>query len=301
MALELGLTLFEIRSLLAADLVVWGNPPAQEPKRLSSFESADWGDLAVVPERATFLMVRKCQAGIVVGSAHHEPDWRKARQETGEPGWFLRVDQPGKALWKLLDGPCRPKEDPDDWLSEAEIVGRFGKRARSSTIHRGAQIQENVEIGSGCVVHSRVQIGASSRIGDLTVLGAPGFGLVSGEDGHQALPHWAGVHIGEDVQIGPQCQVSSGLLDPTTIGGGARLDAQIQVGHNCAIGKRCIIAGQVGIAGSVSLGEGCLVGGQAGFADHVRLGEGCVVAARAGVTRSWPPRTRLYGFPARPK
>jgi UDP-3-O-[3-hydroxymyristoyl] glucosamine N-acyltransferase len=112
------------------------------------------------------------------------------------------------------------------------------------------------------------------------------------------LPHWAGVTVESDVWLGPQCQVSAGLLEPTFVGQGVRLDAQVQVGHNAHIGAGSVMAGQSGLAGSVVLGEGCLVGGQAGIAEHVVLGDGCQVAAKSGVTRSWPCGTRLAGFPA---
>jgi UDP-3-O-[3-hydroxymyristoyl] glucosamine N-acyltransferase len=114
------------------------------------------------------------------------------------------------------------------------------------------------------------------------------------------LPHWAGVIVESDVWIGPQCQVSAGLLEPTFIGQGVRLDAQIQVGHNARIGAGSVMAGQSGLAGSVVLGARCLVGGKSAIAEHVVLGDGCQVAACSGVTRSWPAGTRLAGFPAIP-
>jgi UDP-3-O-[3-hydroxymyristoyl] glucosamine N-acyltransferase len=115
------------------------------------------------------------------------------------------------------------------------------------------------------------------------------------------MPHRAGVHVGDDVFLGPHVNVASGLLEPTWIGNGCRIDALVQVGHNCRIGEGCVLAGQAGLAGSVELGAGCMVGGQAGFADHVRVGAGCRVAGQAGVTRSWPAGTALVGFPARPR
>lgn len=115
------------------------------------------------------------------------------------------------------------------------------------------------------------------------------------------LPHRAGVQVGDNVFLGPQVNVAAGLLEPTWIGAEVRIDALVQVGHNCRIGQGCVLAGQVGLAGSVELEPGCMVGGQAGFADHVRLGAGCRVAGQAGVTRSWPAGTVLAGFPARPR
>lgn len=166
-------------------------------------------------------------------------------------------------------------------------------------VHRSATIGKGTWIGSGAVVHPRVQIGEACRVGECAVIGAPGFGFSPHEGRAVPLPHWAGVQIETDVWIGPHCQISAGVLDPTWIGTGVRLDSLVQIAHNCRVGAHCVIAGQAGLAGSVELGDGCLVGGQAGFADHVQLGPGCRVAARAGVTKSWPGGVILRGFPAR--
>ena len=297
MSLPLPQTLRELQAFLGVDLEKRGEPLEGSDFALAPFESAGPQDLAVLPERASPLQVRACRAGVVVGKHGQDSIWREADQA---PGWFLRVEDPAWALWMLLDGPCRPSGNEEDWLSQQETVDRFGVQARTAMVHRDALVGADTWIGPGAVLHPRARIGEGCRIGEGTVLGAPGFGLVERDRRHWPLPHWAGVWIEPDVWIGPQCQVSAGLLEPTRIGKGARLDAQIQVGHNVRIGSGCVLAAQTGISGSVSLGEGCVVGGQDGFAEHVVLGAHCLVAARSGVTRSWPEGTKLAGFPAMP-
>lgn len=300
MPLPLHLTLFELRTLLGGELEAWGNPPAPALTELASFETADWGALVVLPERATPTKIARCRAGVVVGASLHHADWVRGRIQCDEPGWFLRVDDPARAFLRLLEGPCRPADEREDWLSVDETVQRWGAQARTAMIHRGARIGRDTRIGSGVVVHARVRIGEGCRIGEGSVLGAPGFGFSSAEAGKNLpLPHWAGLEIEPDVWIGPLCQISAGVLDPTWIGTGVRIDSLVQVAHNCRIGAGCVLAGQVGLAGSVQLGERCQVGGQAGFADHVTVGPDCRIAARAGVTKSWPGGVVLRGFPAR--
>ena len=299
MSLPLNWTLNEIQTLLAGDLESWGMPSPDKPSALAPSESAGPSDLAILPRRASPLQIRACRAGVVVGDDRQVGDWRTGRNLTGCSGWFLRVEDPGWALWQLLDGPCRILDRPD-WLSIEEIVDRFGAQARTAMVHRDAKVGPDTWIGSGAVLHASVRVGANCRVGEGSVLGAPGFGMLEREGRRWPLPHWAGVIIESDVWMGPQCQVSAGMLVPTCIGEGARLDAQIQVGHNAHIGAGCVFAGQSGVAGSVVLGARCLVGGQAGIAEHVVLGEDCQVAAKSGVTRSWPAGTRLAGFPAVP-
>jgi len=300
MPLPLASTLSEVQELLTGDLESSGKPLPAGPSALSPFESAGKMDLAVLPRRASPLQIRACLAGVVVGDRQQRRDWKIGREISGESGWFLCVEDPGWALWQLLDGPCRSQEDPDDWLTLEEIVDRFGVQARTAMVHRGSMVGIGTWIGPGVVLHPRVRVGESCRIGEGTILGAPGFGMLEKDGRLWPLPHWAGVQIDSDVWIGPQCQVSAGLLDPTLIGRGVRLDAQIQVGHNARIGAGSVMAGQSGLAGSVVLGTGCMVGGKAGIAEHVVLGDGCQVAACSGVTRSWPSGTRLAGFPAIP-
>jgi len=225
---------------------------------------------------------------------------------------------PIKALQELLEGPCAPTPVADRWLSDVQIVSRFGEGAWGARIHPTAEIHPSVRLApggvveagcsiaagsileAGCILHSGTHLDAGCRIGSGTVIGSPGFGLVPDDTGFAVLPHHAGVVLGKGVHLGPLCNVSAGIIDATSIGSGSHLDAQVQVGHNCHIGCECRIAAQTGLSGSVRLGNRCLVGGQAGFADHVTLGNDCIVAARAGVTKNWPDGTSLGGFPARP-
>lgn len=263
--------------------------------RLAAMEEARQGDLCVLTARSSALQIRACQAQVLVGTAAQFRLWVENPHQI-----FLVVNEPPQVFVELLEGPCRPSVDSEDWMEERELLDRFGVFARTATVHRSASIGEKVVIGAGAVVHPRVRLADGVHIGEGSVVGAAGFGLVKAQGRTKHLPHWAGVEIGEGSWIGPQCQISAGLLSPTRIGRDCHLDAQIQVGHNSQVGDGCVLAGQSGLAGSVVLGRQCLLGGQVGVSDHVQLGDRCVVAARAGVTRSWPPETVLRGFPARP-
>jgi len=289
--------------------------------------SAGTDDVALLGSRVPLHERRECRAGLRIVNA----------AESDEEG--LEVDAPETALATLVQFLARDPLS-DQWWSPDEVVARFGEIARFSRIHRDARIGEGTRIGAGVVVHAGVRVGARCTLCDHAVLGSPGFGLhrpsaqpeprpleapvpvvepgpvvepvettpagrirssPASTTATLLLPHRAGVQVGDDVFLGPHVNVAAGLIEPTWIGRHARIDALVQIGHNCRVGEECILAGQVGLAGSVELGAGCLVGGQAGFADHVRLGNGCRVAGQAGVTRSWPDRTDLVGFPARPR
>jgi UDP-3-O-[3-hydroxymyristoyl] glucosamine N-acyltransferase len=162
-----------------------------------------------------------------------------------------------------------------------------------------AVVGDGCSIGPGAILGPRVVIGARVKIGAGAVIGHPGFGWAFGPSGAlRAVPQLAGVVIEDDVAIGPLSTVDAGTLAPTRIGRGAKLDAQVHVGHNVDIGEATIIAAQCGFAGSVKIGRGVLVGGQVGIADHVVVGDGARIAAKSGVIGDIPAGATVAGYPA---
>lgn len=153
---------------------------------------------------------------------------------------------------------------------------------------------EHVDPPVAPVIYPNVRIGQRVRIGAGSVIGAPGFRFV----GDARVAHRAGVVIEDDVEIGALCTIDAGILSPTTIGRGTKLDAQVHVGHGVRIGENCRIAAQVGLAGSVVIEDGVLIGGQAGVADHIRVGRGARIAAKSGVIGDVAPGTVVAGYPA---
>jgi UDP-3-O-[3-hydroxymyristoyl] glucosamine N-acyltransferase len=154
-------------------------------------------------------------------------------------------------------------------------------------------------IGPRAFIAPRVRIGARVTIGPGAIIGASGFGFASGPGGKTcAIPHLGGVVIEDDVHIGALATVASGTIAPTIVRRGAKLDAQVHVGHNCDIGERTIIAAQSGLAGSVTIGRDVLVGGQVGIADHLTIGDGARIAAKSGVIGDVASGATVAGYPA---
>jgi UDP-3-O-[3-hydroxymyristoyl] glucosamine N-acyltransferase len=74
----------------------------------------------------------------------------------------------------------------------------------------------------------------------------------------------------------------------------------VQIGHNVAIGRHCVLVAQVGISGSVTLEDFVVLGARVGVNNHITIGEGAQIAATAIVSRDVPPGVRYGGFPAKP-
>lgn len=157
-----------------------------------------------------------------------------------------------------------------------------------STIWPGAVIRERCTIGDRCIFHNNVSIGAD------------GFGYRPSEDGRGLvkIPQIGTVVIGNDVEIGANSCVDRGKFSATIIGDNCKIDNQVQIAHNCIMGRSCIMAGHSGLAGSVTLGDGVIIGGSASIKDHTTLHSGVTVGAGSGVVGDVPAGKTVLGYPA---
>jgi UDP-3-O-[3-hydroxymyristoyl] glucosamine N-acyltransferase len=72
----------------------------------------------------------------------------------------------------------------------------------------------------------------------------------------------------------------------------------VHVGHGAVIGRRCLLAGQVGVGGKAILEDGVILYGQVGVAARVRIGAGAVVSAKSGVSKDLVGGKAYFGIPA---
>jgi UDP-3-O-[3-hydroxymyristoyl] glucosamine N-acyltransferase len=186
------------------------------------------------------------------------------------------------------------------------IVGdgvRIGPRTQ---LHPLVSIGPSTVIGADCVIYPHVALYHNVRLGDRvvvhagTVIGSPGFGYVWDGEQHLWIPHVGTVVVEDDVEIGADTCIDRGTTGATVIGKGTKIDNQVQVAHNVAIGRNSLLAAQVGLSGTVTLEEGVTLAGQAGVADHVKMGKGSTGAAGSDIIRDIPPGQVVYGRPARP-
>lgn len=175
-----------------------------------------------------------------------------------------------------------------------------------TTIHAGAHIGRGAKMGTDCVVHSNAVIKERCILGNRVILhsssviGSDGFGyeLVNGR--HQKIDQVGIVQIDDDVEIGSCTTIDRARFGRTWIGEGTKIDNLVQIGHNCIIGKHCIIVSQTGISGSTRLGNHVTMGGQVGVAGHLEIGDQVMFLAKSGVTKSVLQPGAYTGYPARP-
>lgn len=159
-------------------------------------------------------------------------------------------------------------------------------------IFPGCVIGDDVIIGAGCRIYPNASIYHGCIIGERcgvhsgAVIGADGFGLAWNQGSWLKIPQIGRVVLGNDVEIGANTTIDRGAMGDTVIEDGAKLDNQIQIAHNCRIGKHTAIAGCVGIAGSTTIGAYCTVGGAAMFVGHIDIADKVHIAGGALVSKS---------------
>ena len=185
------------------------------------------------------------------------------------------------------------------------VIGADAEVGAGTVIAVGAVIGPGVCIGRDCAIGAGATI-QHALIGDRVIIhpgtriGQDGFGYLPSPQGHQKIPQTRRVIIQDNVEIGANSTIDRGSSRDTIIGEGTKIDNLVQIGHNCSIGRHCIIVSQTGISGSVKVGDYVMMGGQVGVADHFTIGDRAMLAARSGVISDVPAGARYNGWPAQP-
>jgi UDP-3-O-[3-hydroxymyristoyl] glucosamine N-acyltransferase len=237
---------------------------------------------------------------------------------------FILVEDAMASFLSLVEAEQPRRARLSVGISPKAIVPTTTSIGENSNIHAGVVLGENVVIGVDCDIHPGAVIGDGCQIGDQcsiypntvlyadcvlqdrviihanAVIGADGFGYRFNDGAFQKIEHFGYVLLENDVEIGAGATVDRGMIGPTILREGTKIDNLVMIAHNCEIGKHNAFASQVGVAGSASTGDYVRCGGQAGIADHIHVGEGSSVGAMSGVTRDLAAGQTYLGAPARP-
>ncbi len=168
------------------------------------------------------------------------------------------------------------------------VIGNQVKIGANTTLYPNVSVREDVVIGDRVIIHNG------------TVLGSDGFGFAREGQTYQKIPQVGSVVIEDDVEIGANCTIDRATLGETRIKRGVKLDNLIQIAHNVVIGENTVIAAQTGISGSTKIGKGVIIGGQVGFVGHIEIGDNTSIGAQSGVSKTLPPNSVVFGYPAKP-
>lgn len=190
------------------------------------------------------------------------------------------------------------------FVSAEKSISSSAKIGEGTIIQPNCFIGNNVIIGKNCLIHSNVSIYDDCVLGDNvtihagSVLGANAFYYKKRDTGYDRLLSGGRVVLEDNVDIGAACTIDRGVTADTRIKQGAKIDNQVQIGHDTVIGERCLIASQVGIAGCTIVENDVTIWGQVGITSGVTIGEKAIISAKAGVSKSLTGGKHYFGIPA---
>lgn len=150
------------------------------------------------------------------------------------------------------------------------------------------------------VAPPKITLGKDVIIHPNVVLGVEGNGWVREEDGTRIrFPAFAGVRIGNDVEICAGSVIQRGIFEDTVIGDNTKIGMMVMIAHNAQIGKSCTIGGCSGISGGVVLEDSVWTGVGVMTQGYVHIGEGALLGNGAVATKDIGPGRVAYGVPAR--
>jgi UDP-3-O-[3-hydroxymyristoyl] glucosamine N-acyltransferase len=288
-----------------------------EITRVASIERAGPGDLTFLANAKyhAHLATTRASAVIVDNSQAIGPDRKFAVLRSPQP--YLSF---ARAL-RLMNPESRPPSGVDRLAAIGPgaavaadasvgafvVVGAGASIGARTIVYPNAVIGPGARIGEDCVIHAgvsirdRVQIGNRVTILDGAVIGSDGFGFVRQSDGtHFKIPQLADVVIEDDVEIGANTTIDRPAVGETRIEAGTKIDNLVQVAHGVRVGRRALLASQVGIAGSTTIEDDVTLAGQVGVNGHIRIGKGAIASGKTGVTRDVAPGAYISGYPSMP-
>lgn len=218
---------------------------------------------------------------------------------------IVECDNPRLEYAKFLNNFVAQTEDELEKFGEyskanSAFIHEETKIESGVTIHSNSKIGKGTRICSGAVILSNVTIGENCFIGHNSVIGGDGFGLERDNDKHYRIPHFGGVKIGNNVNIGANCTVRSGNMNPTIIEDNVSIDDLSVIAHNCIIGKSSIICGCSSLGGSVKLEENVWIGSGSTILQNLIIAEGATIGLGSVVRKSIKNGVKVLGNPALP-
>ncbi len=281
---------------------------------VAKIEEANKGEITFIsnPKYAKYIDSTNASAVIVTQDF---PETKKPIIRTQNPYFsflkILRIFHPPQEMLKKGIHPTAivdqsTKIGANIRIGAGVIIDKNCKIGDNVMIYPGVVIGQEVEIGNNTLIYANVSLREQVKIGNnviihsCTVVGSDGFGFAKEGPLYHKIPQVGTVIIEDDVEIGANCTIDRATLGATIIHKGVKLDNLIQVAHNVEIGENTVIAAQAGISGSTRIGKNVIIGGQVGFVGHIEIGDNTTIGAQSGVSKSLPPNSVYFGYPARP-
>jgi len=196
--------------------------------------------------------------------------------------------------------PAKTRVHPGAVIMAGATVGDGCEIGPNSVIGENAVLGRDCQLMANSTVRERCVLGDRVILQPGAVIGSDGYGYELVDGRHVKIDQVGIVEIHDDVEIGANTTIDRARFGKTVIGEGTKIDNLVQIGHNCVIGKHCLIVALCGVSGSTRLGDYVTMAGQAAAGGHVTIGDKATIAGRTGVTTNLPGGEVYAGFPALP-
>lgn len=173
-----------------------------------------------------------------------------------------------------------------------------------ATVHPGAKLAEDVEIGPYCFVDDNVEIGEGCKllphatIFQYVKMGRfcnvfPGavVGAIPQDLKFSGEVSW--VEIGDRVNIRECATINRGTAASgkgvTRVGSDTLIMSYVHVAHDCNVGSHCILVSYVGLAGETDVDDWAIIGGGTKVHQFSKIGTHAMVGSQCLVNKDIPP------------
>lgn len=294
-----------------------------EVTAIAAWESAEQGDLVVVPDEKSLYTVLDKKVSVIVVPVGLEKKCASVLDKVG----VITSNNPnlGHALLKQKYSDYNYEDTGWDKIHSSAIVHKTAKVAADVLIGPNVVVSEGAKIGKGCnlmanvVIERHAEIGTNVRIHpgaiigwgctigndclilSSAVIGSEGYGYAQDQKfNHYRVPQTGNVVISDRVTIGANCTIDRGTYGPTFIGKGTIFDNLCHVAHNVQIGENCAIIAGFLCAGSSVLGDRIVASGQTMIKDHVNICSDTIFVHRAGIIKDVTEPGTYAGSPILP-
>lgn len=222
-----------------------------------------------------------------------------------EPGGktLVFVENPRLCFMKVAEAlfvPPRLQGVHETAVVHAQAQLGRGVYVGPNAVIGSCKIGDNTTIFANVTLFDGVRVGNNVIINSGTVIGGDGFGFerdVSGEP--VKFPHFGGVVIEDNVEIGSNTSIDRGTLGDTHIKAHAKIDNLVHIAHNVVVGKGAFVIAHAMVAGSTKIGDYSWVAPCVTVRDKITVGANALLGLGAVVVKDVADGQTVMGAPAR--
>lgn len=215
----------------------------------------------------------------------------------------IKVENPQLQFYKVVN-----EFFMDDILVEKSVnafISPDAKLARGVSIGENSYVGGGAIIGTNTVIGRNVYIGANTVIGkdcyikENAVIGSVGYQFIETKTGYINKPCLGRIIIHDNVLIGSGSTIETPEFDVTEVQSYAKIDDLVNIGSECIIGEKVLIAAGSILCHRVKIGDKTQIGAGSRIREDSIIGTGVTVGIGTVVISNLNSFETYVGNPAK--